>query len=345
VTAVRSLPLLVLATLVAVGAVAAGLAPAAAGRAAPAPPVLHGLTAWTAVGDRIAFVARIGGRDGLWVERFGSNQPVRLAPAHCGPHEEQVDALAPGPSGSWACLERTVGNTEAYFSVDLVSRTGTVRHVASAGGPISDGQMTGDSIPFVFGDGSFLGFLHVAGSGTVTLMQIVPSGRARRVADLTGVSAPDAVATDSGHVVVRERGTVQVFTTAGAPVASFAARAASVAVRRDRVVVRTTDRRLDSYTLAGRRVSSYPLAAASWTAGLATYAGYAAYLGANKAVHVVKLATGRDRVVARAGAGWFFDGVSLQAAGAAAPLTTQRGGQFLVTFRFLPMASLLAAVG
>jgi hypothetical protein len=102
-----------------------------AGAASGPPSALSGLGAWATAGSRLAFVATVGGRQGLWVERFGSGRPTRIGPAACA-KEEQIDQLAAGPNGSWGCLERTVGNTEAYYSVDVISSSGVSRQVASA---------------------------------------------------------------------------------------------------------------------------------------------------------------------------------------------------------------------
>jgi hypothetical protein len=87
--------LLLLAPVV-LAAALASLAGAASG-----PPALSGLGAWATAGSRLAFVATIGGRQGLWVERFGSSRPTRIGPAACA-KEEQIDQLAAGPDGSWA---------------------------------------------------------------------------------------------------------------------------------------------------------------------------------------------------------------------------------------------------
>ena len=109
--------------------------------------------------------------------------------------------------------------------------------------------------------------------------------------------------------------------------------------------MRSTSRRLVVYGLRGGLVHSWPLGAATWTAGLGAYGGYAVYLGANKAVRAVRLSSGRDRIVSRAGSGWFFNGLNLQAPGMVVPRTTKEGKNFLVTLRFLPITGLRAALG
>jgi hypothetical protein len=69
----------------------------------------------------------------------------------------------------------------------------------------------------------------------------------------------------------------------------------------------------------------------------AARSGYAVYLGASKALHAVELANGKDRIVARAGQGWYRNGIDIQAPGVMAPLTTKSGDLFPVTFSFVPM--------
>jgi hypothetical protein len=327
----------------ALGLLAAGLT-ALAGAASGPSPALTGLGAWATAGSRLAFVATVGGRQGLWAERFGSSRPTRIGPAVCV-KQEQIDQLAAGPAGSWGCLERTVGNTESYYSVDVVSSSGVSRQVASAGGPTGAGKPPVDSIPQLFGDGNFLGYLHVTADGVVQLMRIA-GAQPRHVAALAGVSVPTAVAIAGRTIAVLQRaGSVSVFTTSGEPLATIPAKAASIALTVNRVVVRTTNRRLVVYGLRGGRVHSWPLGASTWSAGLGVYSGYAVYLGANKAVRAVRLSSGRDRIVARAGSGWYFNGLSLQAPGVVVPRTTKQGQNFLVTLRFLPITALRAAVG
>ena len=312
---------------------------------AAAPPGMTDLGPWTSAGSQIAFVATVAGRGGLWVERPGATGPTRMGPAACVKQEE-IDQLAGGPRGTWGCLERTAGNTESYDSVDVVARNGVSRQVATAGGPTGDGQQLVDAIPQVFGDAGFLGYLHVTASGLVELFRVTAEGHGVRVADLTGVSAPQAVAITNGALAILQGdGSIAVFTTAGAALATIRVHATSVAIAGDRIVARTRERKLAVYGLHGGLVHSWPLGSTTWTAGLATDGRYAVYLGANKAVRAVRLSNGDDRVVARAGSGWFFNGVALNASGIVVPVTTQHGKRFAVAFRFVPRAALRAALG
>ncbi|HEX3806419.1 MAG TPA: hypothetical protein VHV52_06525, partial [Gaiellaceae bacterium] len=266
-----------------------------------------------------------GGRRGyLWTQPYGSTTP-RLLRTTPPIGEEETDALAAGPNGTWAALERSVGNTSSSYRLDVVSSRGGGAHVTTSSTPI-----------LLAGDGTFLGYLEVTAAGGVQLYRI-SGAHGIHVADLAGVSAPQEVAVASGHLALREvNGTVAVFTDGGARLATIPANAASVALTSNRVVVRTRNKRLVVYGLRGGLVHNWRLGAQSWTAGLAAYGAYAVYLGANKAVHVVRLVNGSDRIVARAGTGFFFGGVALQKAGALVPLTS---GQ-TTTFRFVPARSL-----
>jgi hypothetical protein len=282
----------------------------------PAP--LANFQTWTTAGTRVAFVATsVGGKRGyLWTQTFGSASP-RLLRSSPPIGLEEIDALAPGPNGSWAALQRAGGR------VDVISSRG-------GGAPVATG------VTQVFGDGTFLGYLKGAG-----VYRIGPGARSTKITDLFGQSVSQQAVVAAGTIAIRHvDGSVSVLTTGGRTLARIKANAASVALTANRVIVRTRARRLAVYGLRGGLVHNWPLAAASWTAGLGAYGRYAVYLGANKAVHSVTLVNGRDRVVARAGTGFYFDGVSLQAPGATVPLTTQRGKVFTTTLRFLPTAAL-----
>ncbi len=330
---------------------AALVASGVAAGAAPSAPAINGLGAWATAGSRLAFSGTVDNRDGLWVQTFGSKQP-RLLTTRCG-EGNAPSQIAAGPNGNWACLTAVVGNTEAFYAVDLVLANGTVRHVTTAGGSIDSSGTAAqklDSIPQIFGDGTFLGYLHVTSAGVTQLFQIGSTGHARRVANLPGVSTVAAASTQDSNpdvsvaigtlAILQVNGTVAVFTTAGAQLATIPAHAVAVAVTGDRVVVRTRARRLVVYGLHGGLVHSWPLGATSFANGLAAFDGYAAYTGADRAVRVVKLTNGTDRIVARAGTGWFWNGVSLQAPGIVAPLTVQQDKSFVETMQFVPTRTL-----
>ena len=61
-------------------------------------------------------------------------------------------------------------------------------------------------------------------------------------------------------------------------------------------------------------------------------------------MRAIRLSNGTDRIISRAGNGWFFTGLSLQAPGAVVPHTTKEGN-FRVTLRFLPIAKLRFVLG
>jgi hypothetical protein len=321
--------------------------------AAPVPPPMTWIGPWTTTGSQVTFVATIRKQEELWTEKFGSNRPKRIASAGCGMGE--VDQLAVGPKGSVGCLAASQSNSESDYAVNFLSSSGTIKHVASAGGPGGlEGGPPVDSIPFIFGDSSFLGYLHVTADGLVQLMRITSSGHAQHVADLAGVSKPEAIAIDSGHIVITEGGTVYLYTVAGKHVSTIATGASatslgirSIGIRKDRIVVRIGSGRFAVFTLHGKLVHSYPVHAAVGTAmGLATYYGYAVYIGAGNAVHALKLSNGRDRIIARAGGkGWFGNGLSLQAPGVVVPRTVQRGKQYPMKLVFIPMSKIRAALG
>src|SRR5579862_3667868 len=185
--------------------------------AAGGTPALSGLTTWTAAGSRLGLLATTADRRHgyLWVEQFGSSRP-RLLRTRPPIGQEEIDQLAAGPNGTWGCLERSVGNTESYYSVDVVSSKGGGAQVATAGGPTGESTPPIASIPQIFGDGNFLGYLFVTPTGLVQLFQITPTGHGKRIANLVGVTAPQEVAIANGSIAIRELdGIVDVYTTGG----------------------------------------------------------------------------------------------------------------------------------
>jgi len=303
------------------------LIPVAVAGAATAPVKLTNLTAWASAGSRLGFVATsAGGRRGyLWTQPYGSSAAPRLLRSTPPIVLEEIDALAAGPNGTWAALERAVGNTSSSYRLDVISSRGGGAAVTRSSTPI-----------LLAGDGKFLGYLTVSAAGGVQLYRI-SGARGIRVASLAGVASPQDVAAANGYLAIRQaNGTVVVLTDRGVKLATIPAKAASIALTANRLVVRTRTRRLVVYGLRGGLVHNWPLRAAGWTAGLAASGANAVYLGANKALRSVRLSNGSDRIVARAGTGFFFDGVALQAGGALAPLTSGR----TTTFRFVPSSTL-----
>ncbi len=307
--------------------------PVSATAASPTPVTLAGFTAWASSGSRLAFVATsAGGRSGyLWVKGLDGSRPVRLRTSP-PVGEEEIDQLAAGPNGTWAAAELAHG---AYTRLDVVSARGGGATVATSG-----------TVRAVVGDGSFLGYLSATAAGAVQLFRIT-GAHSTLVATLAGLEdfPGEAVVAGGNLAVVDSSGAVDVFTLGGARLAHIPVNAADVALTANRVVVRARDRHLDVYGLHGGLVHRWPLAATSFVNGLATDGRYAAYTGANKALHVVRLASGRDRIVARSGSGFFFDGAALGLAGAIVPQTAEHGSRLTVTLRFVPAAALRRAVG
>ena len=306
---------------------------------------LSDLQVWATAGSRVGFEAeKVSGRRGLlWTESFGSQRP-RLLRARGLAHMGEIDQIAAGPNGSWGCLERGVGNTESYYVVDLVTKHGKAMQIDTAGGPTgNEGGPPVSSIPFLVGDGSFLGYLYVKPAGDVILYQITPTGHRKLIAHLVGASAPAQAVIANGHLAILEGdGSIAVFTTNGRPLATIPTKANQVALTASRVVIHTTDHQLAVYNLQGSLMHAWPLS--HHVTALAAYGRYAVYTD-DHTVRATRLSDGTDRIVSRAGNGWFFTGLSLQAPGAIVPRTTKQGGTFSVTLRFLPTAKLRSALG
>ena len=287
------------------------------------------------------------GKLGLWSQRFGSRK-LDLVSTSTMCSDEPTYAL--GAKGTVGCLNTWAMITQVGFDVYVLLGDGTVEKIVSLnfeGGdfdvPVTEG------VPAIFGDGDFLGYLDVSEPGLVKLFRITPSGQAKYVADLTGLSSCNpsdcgSVVVGSGSIVIREfqDSEVHVFTTAGKHVATFSANPAgpggSVAIHGDRIVALTNSGRIAVYTLHGKLVHSYRAHA---TRGqITTYYGYAAYMRGGKSVHVLKLSSGKDREIAR-----------VRSAGCAT-LSLQRPGLVVAcqdrsrpSIRYFPMKKIRAKLG
>jgi hypothetical protein len=322
----------------------------------PKPRVIAEIDNWTAAGSRVVFEGSVSpnnpfyygpGKSGLWLQRFGSRKLELLSTTQIC---EDPPTYALGAKGTVGCLDSWAMITQIGFDVYVRLGDGTVKKLVSLyfeGGdfdvPVTEG------VPAIFGDGNFLGYLDVSGAGVVKLFRITPSGQAVYVADLTGLSSCSPsecgnVVVDSGTVVIHEFGgsEVYVFTTAGKHIATFSANpAGAVAIRKNRIVVLTNEGQLAVYTLHGKLVHSYRVNAIRGQ--IATYYGYAAYFGrGHKAVHMIKLSSGRDVTIAQAPS-WdgnpYSDSLSLQTSG----LTVARTGK--PSLLYIPMRTIRKKLG
>jgi hypothetical protein len=330
---------------------------ASAGTAAK-PGVIMQINNLAAAGSRVVFEGSVSrgkpgsgnydqGKLGLWSQRFGSRK-LELISTTTMCSDEATYAL--GATGMVGCLDTWAMITQVGFDVYVLLGDGTVKQVVSLnfeGGdfdvPVTEG------VPAIFGDGNFLGYLDVSDSGLVRLFRITPSGQAKYVADLTGLSSCNptdcgSVVVGSGNIVIREfrDSEVHVFTTAGKPLATFSANPAgpvgSVAIHGNRIVAVANGGRLAVYSLHGKLVHSYR--AHAIRGQVTTYYGYAAYMRGGKSVHVLKLSSGKDREIAR-----------VRSAGCAA-LSLQRAGlvvacqdQSQPNIRYVPMKKIRAKLG
>lgn len=317
-------------------------------------------SAWTNAGSRVVFQGIIGKKSANWTWRPGARTAKRIVAPFC--IGDGKATLAFGPKGSIGCLDLGVGMSEISYDLSVLTSDGKERTVTSIVDSVDENGnvSSSESIPAIFGDGKFLGYLHVSSDGSsVELVQILADGSSRQVAELQDVVSPGEkpiyeAKVDSGHIVIRQGNDVYVYTTSGKHMATISGKAAmrvrsTIAIRKDRVVVLTTGRRINAYTLRGRLVRSYPVRAAQ-PGDLATYYGFAVYTTSHadsapvhSTLRVLKLSTGKDRIVTKSGKSWFMSGESIQAPGILVPVTTLRGKQFYTRFRFVAMAKVRAA--
>ncbi len=296
---------------------------------------------WTFSGDRVVFAGSAGTSSGVLSWRVNTGAPTRVAAA-CG-RQEQTTAFAPA-AGRIVCLSQISGNTERYDTVDSIALSGgSPTHIDAARG---DPNGASDQIRLLASDGTTAWYVKSLVSGKVRLMRVTPAGGKVLVgvlAELQG-SGPAITGGDvDGGVIAIAHGKVDVYSTAGKHLATIPGPVAEVAVRKDRVVVLTRTHELRTYTSRGALV--HTLAVSSRARFLSTYYGYATYLQADHLLHVVKLATGKDRVLERFTGGHLWDGAQLQAAGVVLPETRTVGTQSPVTLRFIPFARIRSLVG
>jgi hypothetical protein len=344
-------------------AVAGGRIRAGTARSGARQPVAFAsIGSWASVGGQTltqATTPRLA--TGLWMVTFGGAAATPFGHTTCGSTERS--ALVAGSNGSWLCLDRSVEMGGSSDSVNVISRDGTSHRVASTFG---DYDQPSDAFPLVFGDGAFAGYLHIDPNGAGQLIQVGPTGATRRLADIPSPD-PDTALVDHGVIVVvanvdtsrvakpvvryTTTSTVLVYTQSGRLLSTFPMRHVSYsaldgtpgAVSNGRIYV-NANHRLFEYSLRGRLVRSWPLRGRRAT-DLVVFDGFAAYVADASQVRVIRLASGHDAVVLRTddGGDSFIDGLSLQAPGIVAPLTSEDELAFTVTPQFVAMRTVRAA--
>ena len=265
-----------------------------------------------------------------------------------------------------AWLAWSAGNSEAYEGVFEASLTDPrERQLASShrSGQVDSGNLTGSTLSGPAPAGA--GFAYVSwrssfenpgqcGGGNddpanpcrvdYTDARLHLTGGATIPLDLAGARYASADAGDSGRLAVGVAdGRILIYAASGTllrTIHPLRAAGSVLALRRDRVAFLSKRHTLDVFdTGTGRLVHSFPLAPGeSAYQGFDLYYGYALY-GAGKVLHVVKLATGNDRVLATA-------------TDTLGPFQVDAPGAVYVTrsatnstLHFLPLARLKALVG
>jgi hypothetical protein len=211
--------------------------------------------------------------------------------------------------GRAAWIVNQGGNSESgdHLYVSSVAHPGE-RVLASAfrTGDVS-GVLTGNWIGGLVGSGSFLAVDHWAtdSHGSVTSAHLERIGA--RLANLAeGTDTMRAESTDGRQVaVLRENGTIGLYSTGGALLRTVTTRkpATEVALRGDYLAVLTSAETLEVYNShSGRLLHSWRTAHSARSldvsSGLATYAAPFPSGSYARIVHVRRLLSGRDRVLA-----------------------------------------------
>ena len=185
-------------------------------------------------------------------------------------------------------------------------RTGEVSGVAICGGPHAGG-LAGTWIGCLVGNGGFLAVNRWSTdkSDNVTSARLQRIGTGLRTI-VSGAGSMDAVSTDGKQVaVLRADGSVGLYSTAGKLLRVVTpSTAKEAAVRGDYLVVLTKTNTLEVFNShSGKRLHVWRVAKrAAFLDVSSKMAAYAAPLAGGRlphAVHVLRLPTGKDRVVAR----------------------------------------------
>ncbi|MER3409591.1 MAG: hypothetical protein C4306_05700 [Thermoleophilia bacterium] len=256
------------------------------------------------------------------------------------PHGQRVTAVAIG-DGRVAWIRNVTGNTEAddYLYAAALPRPRERRLLVAR--RVGEPPSQGGTITGVTGDADLLAAtiatVDASGSATTTL-RVLRGTRLRTVASSPGSLA--ASSADDGRVAVQGESGVALYSDQGVLLRSIATPAAKgAAVRKDYLLV-LAERRIDIFDAnTGAFVRSLPVAAGASLLDL--HSGIAVY-AALREVHALRLATGRDVVVATLPRR--VAGLAIEAPGLVYAYNGVKSGRAIGTVVFLPMQRLIEAV-
>jgi hypothetical protein len=262
-----------------------------------------------------------------------------------------------------AWLVNAGGNTEQserLFSATLPHPAERRNDASLRTGDVDGPSLTGSWLAGLVGDGGLVRYGRWKTSGATTsgarlrspggLWGLLPFATGTFVSPQAEDSGQIAALVGDGRIaVLGTNGALHKLFTPARPIAAlkctgrvYGPTSGYLGLRVDRIAFLTTAKTLDVYSTAGAPVHSYPVPAAAANGCLAshvdTYYGYALY-AAGKALHVVKLATGKDRVLATATG--TLGPFQVDAPGAV--YATRSGNAS--TLHFVPLARLKALVG
>jgi hypothetical protein len=240
------------------------------------------------------------------------------------------------------------GNTEASDYLRMASLPGPKQRLVASATRYGDIEtLEGTWIGNLVGSGDLLAVnrwvTNANGAITRSELDAIGKGSLRRVAAGQNVIAAQAVA--SGRIaVLRSNGSIGIYGAGGNLLRQIKPDSAKeIALQRDRLLVLTKTKTLAIYnSRSGALLRSWPVPEGAGT--LATYAGVAAYADYSDTpcckrykVHVVRLATGKDVVIAN-GTSWLSPrDIDLDAGG----LIYVKNSHALA---FVPLGRLLVAV-
>jgi hypothetical protein len=302
-------------------------------------------------GARVAYDVRSSSCNKLFVWNVRTGGAARVSgKGTCGADSTSTGGgvtqiAVAGTQVAW--ITNLGGNTEsndALYTATLPrpkeKRLAGARRTGDVGGTLTGGWIGG-----LVGDGDLIAVntWTTGGTGEVTDAALRLIRRTKLMAIATGLPVVRAASADAGRIAVaRSDGTVALYSRAGAVLRSIVPSSVKeVALQGGDLAVLTNSSAVEVYSAStGYRRAIWPVQAGAARLDLAS--GVAVY-AVNRAVHVVRLADGKD--VALAEAPRAVVGLEIEAPGVVYAYNTLRRGKEVGNLAFVPTTKAISLLG